>query len=213
VVNSTIARLQDKYPKYPDVFIFKSGDFNHVSLSKTLPTFKQFVECTTRGDKTLDLLYASVKNAYKCSALPPLGSSDHDMLHLSPSYTPAVKRLPVTVRTSKCWYPEAEEALNCCFETKDWDVFCEEYGDDIDGLTECITHYINFCYDDIIPSIEIHCFLNNKPWITSSLKALLNEKRKAFREEDRNKIKLQRVLKQEIKKGKEVYRLKLQQQM
>lgn len=110
VVRSTIARLQDRYP---DAFIFMSGDFNHVSLSKTLPTFKQFVECTTSGDKTLDLLYASVKNAYKCTALP----------HLSPSYTPAVKRLPVTIRTSKCWYPEAEEALKCCFETTDWDVF------------------------------------------------------------------------------------------
>ena len=41
----------------------------------------------------LDLLYANVKNAYKFTALPPLGRSDYDMLHLSPSYTLAAKRL------------------------------------------------------------------------------------------------------------------------
>ena len=88
-----------------------------MSVSLRLPTFKQFVDCTTRGDKTLDLLYANVKNAYKCTALPPLGRSDHDMLHLSPSYILAVKRLPVTTRTSRGWYPEADEALRSCFET------------------------------------------------------------------------------------------------
>ena len=70
--------------------MFLSGDFNHVSLAKTLPTFKQYVDCTTREDKTLDLFYANVKNAYNCSALPPLGRSDHCLVHLSPTYTPAV---------------------------------------------------------------------------------------------------------------------------
>lgn len=211
VLHTTIARLQSKYP---EAFIVVSGDYNHVCLSKILPTFKQFIDCTTRGDKTLDLLYANVKNAYKCTALPPLGRSDHDMLHLSPSYTPAAKRLPVTTRTLRDWYPEADEALRCCFETTDWDVFCEEYGEDIDGLTECITHYINFCYDDIMPSRVIRCYPNNKPWITSSLKALLNEKKKAFRVGDRNKIKeIQRELKVRIKEGKEAYRLKLERQL
>lgn len=43
VVHPTIARLQ---AKYPDSFMFLSGDFNHVSLTKTLPTFKQYVDCT-----------------------------------------------------------------------------------------------------------------------------------------------------------------------
>ena len=210
-LHTTIARLQSKFP---EAFIVVSGDFNHVCLSKTLPTFKQFIDCATRGGKTLDLLYANVKNAYKCTALPPLGRSDHDMLHLSPSYTPAVKRLPVTTRTSRVWHPEADEALRCCFETTDWDVFCEDYGEDIDGLTECITNYINFCYDDIMPSRVIRCFPNNKPWITSSLKSLLNEKKKAFREGDRNKIKeLQKELKVRIKEGKEAFRLKLEQQL
>ena len=65
-----------------------------------------------------------------------------------------------------------------------------------------------------MPSRVIRCFPNNKPWITSSLKALLNEKKKAFREGDKNKIKeLQKELKVRIKEGKEAYRLKLEQQL
>lgn len=100
----------------------------------------------------MDLLYGNVNDAYKCTALPHLGQSDHDMVHLSPSYIPLVKRLPVTNRTLKYWPPGKDEALKYCSETTDWDVFCEVYGDDIDGLTECITHYIIFCSDDIMPS-------------------------------------------------------------
>lgn len=53
VVHAVIARLQ---ANHTDSFIFLSGDFNRMSLSNTLPTFKQYIVCTTRGDKTLDLL-------------------------------------------------------------------------------------------------------------------------------------------------------------
>ena len=143
-----------------------------------------------------------------CAA--PLGRSDHDMVHLFPSYTPAVKRLPVITITSKCWFPGADEALKCCFETSDWDILCESYRYDIDGLVECITHYINFCNDDILPSRETQCFPNNISWVTSNLKAILNLKKKAFREGDKEQVKdLQRQLRVDIREGKEAYRHKL----
>ncbi|KAI3376347.1 hypothetical protein L3Q82_016830, partial [Scortum barcoo] len=35
-----------------------TGDLNHASLSATLPNFHQYVNCCTRDNKTLDLLYA-----------------------------------------------------------------------------------------------------------------------------------------------------------
>lgn len=59
---------------------------------------------------------------------------------LSSSYIPTVKRLPATTRTSRGWCPETEEALRCCFEIAEWDMFCDEYEENIDGLVECITH-------------------------------------------------------------------------
>ena len=49
---------------HSNAFIVITGDFNHVSLDKTLPTFHQYVDCPTRDYNTLDLLYANAKGAY-----------------------------------------------------------------------------------------------------------------------------------------------------
>lgn len=46
---------------HPNAFIEISGDFNHVNLKATLPTYKQLVDCKARENKTLDLLNANVK--------------------------------------------------------------------------------------------------------------------------------------------------------
>ena len=89
VIHSAIARYQTKSPS---AFMAVSGDFNHASLSGTLPTFHQYVSCSTREDRTLDLFYANVKNAYKCTALPKLGTADHNLVHLTSLYEPMVKK-------------------------------------------------------------------------------------------------------------------------
>ena len=65
-------------------------NFNHISLSSCLTGFVQYVDCPTRGEKTLDLFYANVKEAYRAVSLPPLGRSDHSMVYLQPTYRPCV---------------------------------------------------------------------------------------------------------------------------
>lgn len=40
------------------------------------------------------------------------------------------------------------------------------------------TEYINFCGD----SRMVKCYPNNKPWVTKDIKAILNEKKRAFRD-------------------------------
>ncbi|KAK0131074.1 hypothetical protein N1851_034224 [Merluccius polli] len=76
------------------------------------------------------------------------------------------------------------------------------------------TDYINFCTDVNIPSREIRCYPNNKTWVTSNLKALLNQKKEAFRMGDRITAKeIQRELKVKIKEGKQAYSHKLEQQL
>ncbi|KAJ4946601.1 hypothetical protein JOQ06_024265 [Pogonophryne albipinna] len=131
VISSTVRRLQTPHP---NALLLISGDFNHASLSKTLPTFKQYVTCTTRGNKTLDLLYANTKDAYSSSPLPPLGNSDHNLVHLQPVDQPC---------TVKKWSEESEEALKDCFDTTAWDVFTDSHGEDINGLTDCITSKVH----------------------------------------------------------------------
>ena len=96
---------------------------------------------------------------------------------MTPKYVPLVRRQPVHTRTVRKWTQGAAEALQDCFESIDWDVLCEPHGEDIDNMTDCITDYIRFCEDTTMPARTVHCFSNNKPWITSDLKALLKKKR------------------------------------
>lgn len=60
----------------------------------------------------------------------------------------------------------------------------DSFGDDIEGSTHCITNYLNFCLDAVIPVKPVKCFPNNKPWITSEVKAVLNRKKRAFKNKD-----------------------------
>ena len=74
IIHSTIAGQQTAHPS---ALIIISGVFNYVSIKKTLPKFTQYVTCTTRKERTLDLLYANVKEAYTFTSLPPLGRPNH----------------------------------------------------------------------------------------------------------------------------------------
>lgn len=81
--------------------------------------------------------------------------------------------------------------LRDCFESTDWSVLQDSFGEDIEGVTHCTTDYLNFCMDIVAPTKTVRCFPNNKPWITSNVKHLLNRKKRAFKEggqEERKRV-------------------------
>ena len=92
------------------------GDFNGCSLKTYLPTYKQYVTCATRNDKTIDLCYCNIKNAYKSVPKPPLGSSDHNIVQLLPAYKQLLKTGTVEEKTVTLWNDEGIEQLRGCFE-------------------------------------------------------------------------------------------------
>ena len=120
----------------------------------------------------------------------------------------------MTTRTVRRWSRETNEALQDCFELTDWELLYESHGEDLDDLTDCITGYINFCGDSVVPTVTVCCFPNNKPWVTRDIKVLLNEKKKAFRDGDRKQMRrVQRELKERIQQGKDSYRRKLEHKL
>ena len=165
IIYSTVAQIQTQHP---NAFIFITGDLNHVSLDKILPTFHQYVDCPTKDDNTLDLLYANAKDAYNPTAFPPFGRSDHDLVLLTLKFVPLVQRQPVHTRSMRRWTQEAADALQDCFESTDWDVLVEPHGEDLDSTADCITEYIRFCEHTTMPTWTVCCFPNNK--ITNDLK-------------------------------------------
>ena len=145
---------------------------------------------------------------------PPLEKADHNLVHLLPVYKPLVNRQPAVSRMVKRWTDEAEEALRDCFETTVWDIFSDSHGEDIDNLTDSITDYINFCVENTVPTRTVRYFSNNKPWITPDIKALLKEKKRAFRSGDREDLKtVQKELRRKIREEKDRYRKKMEEQL
>ena len=82
------------------------------------------------------------------------------------------------------------------------------------GLTECIMDYINFCADCNVPAQTVACYTTNKPWITEDIKVILNEKKRAFRDGNRDEVRrVQGVLKLNIREAKDNYRRKLENKL
>ena len=85
---------------------------------------------------------------------------------------------------------------------------------DPQGPNYLITEYINFCVDSIIPSRTVKCFPNNKPWFTTDLRELLNRKKRAFRNRDREEQRtVQKELKVKLRESKEAYGRKLESKL
>ena len=206
----TIAEMvNQQQTKSPDGVVLVMGDVNTCLVEHHLPNFEQFVDCKTRGDRTLDKFYCNVKGAYKCKPLPKLGNSDHLMVHLLPLYRPKLKTLPVVRKTVNIWDESSCESLRGCFECTDWNVFYESC-DNLDDLNDVISEYVRFCESMCIKTKTIKCFPNNKPWVTKEVKYAINEKKRAFGEKDEVKKRTsQYQLEKKIKEGRESYKEKM----
>ena len=194
----------------PDSVIIILGDFNQCKFQQCIPHFQQFVKCPTRNDAILDLFFCNVPYSYNVQSKPPLGNSDHKMLHCIPKYKPKYKTSKPTTLTIHDWNETTIEKLRGCFDCTDWNCLYDEY-DDLDSNSTVFTDYINFCVELNIPKKTIKCFPNNKPWVTSELKQLLNEKKAAIASKDKNKIKdIQNVLTVAINSAKRSYKQRIQ---
>ncbi len=198
----------------PDAPAFILGDFNHVSLKKTVPNFHQYVTCPTRRDKTLDLCYGSVKEAYKSSPLPPLGHGDHNCVYLMPTYRTVLKREKVSTKDTKNWTEESVQRLKACFECTNWDMFIKACGGDLDQLVDVICSYVAYCRDMIIPCKRVKMYSNNKPWVTKSVKACIQTKKLAFKHGTASELyTAKKDLKIEILRAKQDYKSILENKM
>ena len=65
-----------------------------------------------------------------------------------------------------------------------------------------------------VPAWTVAFYANNKPWITKDIKAILNEKKRAFREGNHDEVRrVEGVLKLHIREAKDNYRKKLENKL
>ena len=84
----------------------------------------------------------------------------------------------------KKWSDEADVKLQDSFASTDWNKFrdsshgIEEYTTSVTGLIKCI--------DDVIPTVTVRTYPNQKPWITGNICTELKDRAAAFKERDSN---------------------------
>ena len=194
----------------PDSPCFILGDFNDCNL-KSISNFYQYVSCPIRLNNTIVFCYGSVKGAYKSVALPPLGSSDHNTILLTPTYKPLLKRGKIVTSEVEMWTDNAVEKLKGALESTDWNVF-NNSTTDLDERVDVISSYILYLKDLIIPTKCVKVFPSNKPWLNKAVKDALHRKQNAFLYGDvRDKAEAKKEARYEIKRAKLQYKNRIEE--
>ena len=119
-------KLESISPKHPNFRRF------FCTLHKVLRTYHQYVKFHTRKNR-LDLCYGTIANAFSATARPPLGTLDHNVVYLRPTYYQLQEREKPTVKTVQIFKDNSITLLQGCFDCTVWEVF-EDSSSDLDEL-------------------------------------------------------------------------------
>ena len=75
--------------------------------------------------------------------------------------------------------------LQGCSASTDWNVF-RDSSDDIEEYSTSVIGVIKKCIDNVVPTVTIRTYPNQKPWITGSIRTELKTRAAAFKERDSN---------------------------
>jgi hypothetical protein len=68
-------------------------------------------------------------------------------------------------RSIRKWSDEADAKLPDCFASTDWNMF-QDSSDGIEEFTRSVTGIINKCIDEVVSTVTVRTYPNQKPWIT-----------------------------------------------
>src|SRR4029434_7919197 len=112
--------------------------------------------------------------------------------YLIPAYTPLRRKTKPYIKNIKIWPEGALSQLQ-----------------DLEEYTGTVLSYINHCTDTVTAAKRIRVYPNQKPWMTSKVKTLLQERNSAFRSGDKALYSTARAnLKRGIKDAKKAYKEK-----
>ena len=82
--------------------------------------------------------------------------------------------------------------------------------DGIEEYTTSVTGFVNKCIDDVVPTVFVRTYPNQKPWITGNIRTELKGRAAAFKERDSNPEaykKSRYALRRTIKQAKRQYKI------
>ena len=84
---------------------------------------------------------------------------------------------------------------------------------DIEKYTTSVTGFINKCIKNVVPTVTVPTYLNQKPWITGNIHTELKGRAAAFKVRDSNPEAYKKsrfALRRTIKQAKRQYRAKIE---
>ena len=211
-LSSTIDSLRNRYPNCGIILL---GDFNDLetSILSTRHNLKQVVKAPTRGSSILDLIISNLSKYYQTpQLLPPLGSSDHNIVlwATSSNHTSHCSEPKVIKYTTRRFPQFSIDAFGRWASTRKW---FEEAAPDatVDDLASSFTLQLARAIDRFFPPRTSKRHITDKPWITPEINNLIKDRQKAFHS---NNTPLWRLLKNKVqleitKKKKSFYRNKV----
>ena len=150
------------------------------NLNQFIAHFYQHVKCATIGKITLGHIYSTHRDVYKALPRLPFGKSDHNSILLIPAYMLNLKQEAPVTRSD-----DADAKLQDCFSSTEWNMFWDS-SNGIEEYTTSVTGFISKCIDDIIPTVTVRTYPNQKPWITGNIRTELKGRAATFKERDSN---------------------------
>ena len=116
---------------------------------------------------------------------PPLLHTQRCIQSFIPAYKQKLKQeVPVT-RSIRKWSDDADATLQDCFDSADWNMF-QDSSNGIEEYTTSVIGFIKKYIDDVVPTVTVRTYLNQKPWITGNIRIELKARAAAFKERETN---------------------------
>ena len=114
-------------------------------------------------------------------------------------------------RSIRKWSDGVDAKLQDCFASTDWNMF-RDSSNWIEEYTTSVIGFINKYIDNVVPTVTLHTYPNQKPWITSNIHIELKARAAPFKERETNldaSKKSRYALRRTVKQAKRQYRIKI----
>ena len=78
--------------------------------------------------------------------------------------------LAPVLKSIQRWSDQSKSMHQDCFDHADLDMFWVALDNNIDVYTDMVTEFIKKCIGDVVPTMTIKTYPNQKPWIDGSIR-------------------------------------------
>ncbi|KAI8482479.1 hypothetical protein Bbelb_397990 [Branchiostoma belcheri] len=143
---------------------------------RTNTNMKQVVNIPTREDVTLDLITNLGRFYNPCSAIAPLGMSDHRSIVLLPGQQ--TKTNKSTRRTVRPMPDSRLRSFGAWITSHDWSEVTREEGSQ--AMTTALYNTLQVKISEHFPTRSIKIHSKDKPWVTPEIKNLISLRQRAL---------------------------------